>query len=126
MKEVLIKEYRDDIGFYERPEKNKSEFVCNTKDGGSYIEAAFDSFGITDEQLILNLAPQLSKCMKEVPLINWCPTVKQLLVKQLAAMRKKHGHKKLLVEDNHVLRVLIFLITYFITGKKNSLRLTCL
>ena len=38
MKEVLIKEYRDDIGFHERPEKNKSEFVYNTKGGRNYVE----------------------------------------------------------------------------------------
>ena len=55
--EVLIKEYGDGIEFHERPEKNKSEFVYDTKGGSNYIEAAFDSFGITDEQLILNLAP---------------------------------------------------------------------
>ena len=127
VKEVLIKEYRDDIGFHERPEKNKSEFVYDTKSGGNYIEAAFDSFGITDEQLILNLAPRLSKHIKEVPLLNWCPTVEQLLeeesvsqllVKPLSAMKKKHGHKELLEEDNPVLRVLTSLITYIITGKK--------
>ena len=120
VKEVLIKEYRDDIGFHERPEKNKSEFVYNTKGGGNYIEAAFDSFGITDEQLILNLAPRLSKHIKEVPLLNWCPTVEQLLeeesvsqllVKLLSAMKKKHGHKELLEEDNPVLHVLTSLIT---------------
>ena len=35
----------------------KSEFVYDTKGGSNYIEAAFDSFGITDEKLILNLAP---------------------------------------------------------------------
>ena len=27
VKEVLIKEYEDDIGLHERPEKNKSKFV---------------------------------------------------------------------------------------------------
>ena len=76
VKEVLIKEYEDDIGLHERPEKNKSKFVYDIKCGGNLIEAAVDSFGITDEQLILNLAPQLSRHIKMVPPLNWCPTVK--------------------------------------------------
>ena len=33
-------------------------------------------------------------------------------------MKKKHGHKELLKEDNPVLRVLTSAITYFITEKK--------
>ena len=44
MKEVLIKENRDDTGFHERPGK-KSEFVYDTKGGRNYVE-----------QLTLNLA----------------------------------------------------------------------
>ena len=53
---VLIKEYGDESGFHERPEKNNSEFAYDTKGGGKYVEAAFNSFSITDKQLILNLA----------------------------------------------------------------------
>ena len=95
VKEVLIKEYRDDIGFHERPEKKKSEFMYDTKGGGNYVEAALNSFGITDEQLTLNLAPRLFKHIKEVPPLNSCPTVEllleeesinQLLLKLLSAM----------------------------------------
>ena len=101
--------------------------MYNTKGGGNYIEAAFNSFGIRDEQLILNLALGLSKHIKEVPLLNWCPSLEQLLeeesvskflVKLLSAMKKKHGHKELLDKDNPVLRVLTSLITYFIAGNK--------
>ena len=36
------------------------------------------SFGITDEQLILNLVPRLSKHIIEVPPLNWFPTMEQL------------------------------------------------
>ena len=53
--------------------------MYDTKDAGNYVEAASNFFGITDEQLIFNLAPRLSKHIKEVPPINWCPTVEQLL-----------------------------------------------
>ena len=50
MKEVLIEEYSDDIGFHERPEKTKCEYVYDTKCGGSYVKAVFNSFSITDEK----------------------------------------------------------------------------
>ena len=79
-----------------------------------YVKVASNSFGFTDEQLILSLAPRLSKHIKEVPPLNWRPAVEQLLeeesvnqllLKLLSAMKKKHGHKKAL------------LITYFITGE---------
>ena len=42
VKQSLIKEYGDDIGFHERPEKNKSEFVYDTKCGGNYVKVAFN------------------------------------------------------------------------------------
>ena len=92
-----IQEYGDDIRFHERPKKNKSEVVYDTEGGGNYIQAIFNSFGITDERLIVNLAPQLFKHIKEVPSLNWRPTVEQLLeeesvsqllLKLLSAMKK--------------------------------------
>ena len=99
---VLIKGYRHDKGFHETPERNKIEFVYDTKSWGDYIKASFSFFSITDKQLILNLAPQLFKHIKEVPLPNWCPTVKELLeggsfnlllLKLLFVIKKKLGHK---------------------------------
>ena len=65
---------------------------------GNYIEPAFNSFGITDDELVLNLALRLSKHIKEVPPINWCPTVEQnvsMLLKLLSAIKKKHGHTRI-------------------------------
>ena len=105
MEEILVKEYGDDIGFHERTEKNKIEFVCDTKSGDNYLKAAFSSFGIADEKIILNLDLRLFKHIKEVPPVNWCSTVEQLLeeesvsqllLKLLSALKKKHGHKELL------------------------------
>ena len=75
VKEVLIKGYRDDVGLHQRAERNKNEFMYCTIGGGNYVEASFNSFGITDAQLILNLAPRLSKHIKEIPQLLWCPTV---------------------------------------------------
>ena len=44
VKEVLIKAYGDDIGFYERSEKNKRQFVYYTKGGGNYVKATPSKF----------------------------------------------------------------------------------
>ena len=91
------------------------------------IKSKQRTLGITDEQLIPNTAPRLSKHIKEVPPLNSSQSVEQLLeeesgsqclLKLLSAMKKKNGHKELSEEGNPVHRVLTSLIIYFITGKK--------
>ena len=44
VKEVLIKAYGDDIGFYERSEKSKRKFVYYTKGGSNYVKATLSKF----------------------------------------------------------------------------------
>ena len=56
LKELLIKEYQDRIGFKERNERNKSDWVCNVCVGGDYIELVMCSLNISDEQLLQNTA----------------------------------------------------------------------
>ena len=103
VKEVLINEYGDDIGFQERPEKNKSEFVYDTKGGGNYIEAAFNPFGITDEQLILNLVP--FKHIKEVPPLNWCPTGTECVISVETTFRNE---KETWTKENYWRKIIIY------------------
>ena len=105
MKKVSVKVYIDEIGCYERPEECKSEFMCNANGGGNYVEAAFNSSGITDKQFILNLAPWLSWHIKEITPLEE-EVVSKLLLKLLSAMKKRHGHKDLSEEDKSVLPVL--------------------
>jgi hypothetical protein len=78
LKELLIKEYQDKIGFRSRSDKNKSEWVYGVGGGGNYIEAAMSSFGISDEQLLQNLAPRLSKNIKETTAVFWPPHLNEL------------------------------------------------
>ena len=61
LKDLLICEYRDTIGFKDRTEMNKSDWVYDVRGGGDYIAAALSSLGISDEQLLRNLAPRLSE-----------------------------------------------------------------
>lgn len=89
------------------------------KSGGNQGKVTFNYFGITDEQLIFNLAPKLFKHIKEVSPINWCPTKKeesisQFLSKLLFTIKRKDGHKKLLEEDNAVIHISVSLLNYLI------------
>ena len=78
IKQLLISEYGSDIGFQERTEKNKSDWVYDCKGGGDYIECTVRSMGISDAQLLKNIAPRLAKNIKSVPSIQWPPTIEEL------------------------------------------------
>ena len=56
IKEILQCEFKDKICFHARPHRNFSELVYDTSDGGSYIEAALTSMGVSSDQLISNLS----------------------------------------------------------------------
>ena len=58
LKDLLITEYRENWLQRQKCDMNKSELVCDVEGGGNYIDAAISSLGISDEQLIQNLALQ--------------------------------------------------------------------
>jgi len=64
LKELVINEYQDTTGFKERREMNKSEWVYDVRGGGNYIDAAVSFLGISDEQLLQNVAQRVSKRVK--------------------------------------------------------------
>ena len=78
LKELLIKEYQDRIGFKERNERNKSDWVYDVCGGGDYIELVMCSLNISDEQLLQNTARRLSKKVKATATIDWPPRVDNL------------------------------------------------
>ena len=78
LKELLIKEYQDKIGFKERNERNKSDWVFDVCGGGDYIESVMCSLNISDEQLIQNTARRLSKKVKATSTVDWPPRVDNL------------------------------------------------
>jgi len=61
LKELLQKEFGDSIGFHQRNQKNVSELVYDTSAGGTYVEAALSSLGVSNEQLIMNVAKRLKE-----------------------------------------------------------------
>lgn len=59
LKEILLKEFGNDIGFHKRIQKNASEVVYDTTAAGSYVEAILSLFGISRDQLVKNVAAGL-------------------------------------------------------------------
>ncbi|KAJ4947760.1 hypothetical protein JOQ06_009793 [Pogonophryne albipinna] len=57
---------------------NMSQWVYDVGGGGDYIEAAISSLGISDEQLLQNLAQRLSKKIKDTTTVPWPPHIDHL------------------------------------------------
>ena len=49
VREILEEAFADDIGFHQRVRQDKSALVYNKRGCGTLIDAALDSFGISDE-----------------------------------------------------------------------------
>jgi hypothetical protein len=100
IKDILAREFQGKIGFHSRPQRNQSELVYDTLGGGSYVEAALSSIGVSSEQLVCNVAERLRDDVKSVKLIPWPPRVEELeeeeevsplMVQLLSALRGKKG-----------------------------------
>ena len=100
IKEILRREFKERIGFHSRPERNHSELVYDVSGGGSYVEAALSSIGISTEQLIHNVAERLREDIKQIKFVAWPPRVEELeeeeklsplVLRMLSALRGKKG-----------------------------------
>ena len=131
IKDMLIREYGDIIGFRERAEKNKSELVYDVGGGGDYINMAVTSLGISDEQLVQNVSSRLgTNIIDDTFGSPWPPHVdeleddeqfSELLVQLLQRLHLKgHPRSAHIEESDPKLRTLVSLITYFATGKKTN------
>ncbi|KAL8562136.1 hypothetical protein ACOMHN_041971 [Nucella lapillus] len=121
IKDILTKEFEGKIGFHSRPQMNQSDLVYNTSGGGSYIEAALSSIGVSSEQLVSNVAKKLKEDIKSIKLITWRPRVEELeeeeelsplVVQLLSALR---GKKDLDLSPNTL--SLASLVTQYATNR---------
>ena len=78
IKELLIREFKEAVGFHPQPQKNVSELVYDTTAGGSYIEAALTSMGVSSDQLVSNLSKCIVEDVKSTGTVPWPPTVDEL------------------------------------------------
>lgn len=98
IKDILTREFGSKIGFHSRSQRNQSDLVYDTSGGGSYVEAALNSIGVSNEQLVHNVAERIRDDIKSIKLIRWPPRVEELeeeeelsplLVQLLSALRGK-------------------------------------
>ena len=126
VKQILINEYGSDIGFKERAEKNKSDWVYDCKGGGDYIQCAVKSMGISDAQLLKNAAPRLTKSINSVPTIAWPPTVEELEVSEdispllLLLLTWLRNPTKGTADLSPETLSMASLLSYYVTGKRTA------
>ena len=73
LKEILIKQYGQNIRFHEHTQKNVSELVYDTSAAGSYLEAVVSSLSISNDQLVMNVAERLREQIIKTNTIPWPP-----------------------------------------------------
>ena len=126
LKEILVAEYKDSIGFKERKEKNRSEWVYDSVGGGDYIQAAIQALGISDEQLVQNIATRLNKEIKGTKTVPWPPDIEHLeqseeispLLLRLLTLMKNPG--KTTTDISHTTLSLATMLTYHVSGNRTS------
>ena len=132
VKEMLIREYGDLIGFRERNNKNKSELVYDVRGGGDYINIAITSLGISDQQLLQNVSSRIAEnILDDTYGSPWPPFIHELedeeqfseLLVVLLQKLYMRGHPRSapLRENDPKLTTLVSLLTYFATGKKTNI-----
>lgn len=82
IKDILTREFEGKIGFHTRSQRNESDLVYDTSGGGSYIEAALSSIGVSSEQLVLNVAERVRNDVKSTKVLPWPPRVEELEVEE--------------------------------------------
>ena len=78
IKKLLQEEFGDKIGFHNRFQKVESTLVFDASQGGSFLEAAINSWGIPLEKLLKNVACRIHEEIKTVPVNNWPPTIEEM------------------------------------------------
>jgi len=124
LKDILISEFGDDIGFHERIQKNISELVYDKTAASTYIGAAISSFGISNDQLVMNVALRLKEQVMRTNTISWLPYIpelereeelSELLLKLVTWL--KHPDRSA-VDESPPVRSIASIITSYITGKR--------
>ena len=128
LKELLKKEFGESIGFHVRSQKNMSELVYDTTAGGTYIEAAMSSLGVSSDQLAMNVAARLRKEVLDTKSVNWPPYIHELEQKEdlcelLLKLVTWMKHPNMCnIDDSPTVRSLASVLTSYITGKHTSFK----
>lgn len=126
VKEILLKEFEEDIGFHKSSQQNVSEMVFDIRAAGSYVEAALSSLGISDDQLVKNVAVRLREQVKATNTLPWPPNVSELereedlneLLLKLITWLKHPSRSE--VDDNSAVRSIGSILTSYIMGMRTA------
>ena len=128
IKELLIREYESRIGFHQRAQKNLSEVVYDTNGGGSYIEAALSSLGISDENLVNNCAKRIVHDVKEnTEPLSWPTPLSDLVIPEkinpllLQLVKKLHSPRKSNPVVSPDMEAIASALTYLITKNRTKI-----
>ena len=128
LKELLLKEFGESIGFHTRNQKNVSELVYDTTAGGTYIEAAISSLGVSNDQLAMSFAARLKEQVLSTDTVPWPPYIhelereehlSELLLKLITWM--KHPNMST-IDDSPTVHSVASIITSYITGKRTAFK----
>ena len=126
LKEILIKEFGEDIGFHKRFQENVSQLVYDSTAAGIYIEAVISSLGVTNDQLAMNVVTQLKLEVIKTNPAPWRPyahelgreeDLSELLLKFMTWL--KHP-RKYVIDNSPSVRSIASTLTSDITGKRTA------
>ena len=126
VKQILIKEFGDNIAFYEQPQRNLSDIVYDNNAAGSYVEAALLSLGISDDQLLKNVASRLNKEIQNSKTMPWPAFIPDLekteksneLLMKLITMLKTPNEKD--IDNSPRVQAIASILTYYITANMTA------
>ena len=74
IKTLISEEFKDQVIFHNRYQKNESTLVFSRCEGGSFLESALNSWGLPIEDLLHNVACQVNEDAKGLPpsIANLC------------------------------------------------------
>ncbi len=128
LKEILTQEFGKYIGFHERNQKNESELVYDTAGAGTYIEAAISSLGVSNDQLLMNVAARLKEQVIGTDTILWPPYIydseseerlNKLLLKLISWLKQP---SRSAIDDSPSVRSIASILTSYITGKRTTFK----
>ena len=128
VKSIIVKEFKDRIGFHKRFQRNQSIIVYNITSGGNYVETAIHSWGVSDEQLLNIVARRLKSRLVNDPGLPWPTTVENIvceekpdvLLVKLLTWLKNPAVKEFDCCQDPVILTLASLLKSLINGKRSA------
>ena len=78
VKDILIAEFGDDIGFQTRYQRNQSTIVYSSKEAGNYIESVINFWGFDTNELLKAAAKRVKHDLSSQSQMVWPPKVTEL------------------------------------------------